>query len=416
LKTTKTALENAKTQLGEVVKILNLPPHVHALLEEPMRQLTVKFPVRMDDGSTRVFEGYRFQHNWATGATRGGTRFHKDETVDDVKALSMWMTVKNAVNDIPNGGAKGGVVVDPESLSKGELERLCRAYIRAIAPIVGPWNDFPGADIGTSAVTQSWMLDEWEAINLRNEPAGISGKAMPLGGSAGRAEATSLGVLFATREVANVMGLKVKGLKAVIQGFGKVGWNLAKLMERDGIKVIALSDVYGGIYNAEGFDVLDVNAHVQRTGKLAGYSKATKEISNAEILELECDVLVPAAVQSVITPENAPRVKAKMVIEGANGPTTTDAEAILLEKGIFIAPDVFSNSGGTQVAHFERVQNLHDNHWTEEEVNAKLEGIFKNVFKEIYAIHKEKKITMRMACWVKAISHIVEAMQYRGWI
>ncbi|MBP2666994.1 MAG: GdhA, partial [Firmicutes bacterium] len=363
-----------------------------------------------------VFEGYRFQHNWATGATRGGTRFHKDETVDDVKALSMWMTVKNAVNDIPNGGAKGGVVVDPESLSKGELERLCRAYIRAIAPIVGPWNDFPGADIGTSAVTQSWMLDEWEAINLRNEPAGISGKAMPLGGSAGRAEATSLGVLFATREVANVMGLKVKGLKAVIQGFGKVGWNLAKLMERDGIKVIALSDVYGGIYNAEGFDVLDVNAHVQRTGKLAGYSKATKEISNAEILELECDVLVPAAVQSVITPENAPRVKAKMVIEGANGPTTTDAEAILLEKGIFIAPDVFSNSGGTQVAHFERVQNLHDNHWTEEEVNAKLEGIFKNVFKEIYAIHKEKKITMRMACWVKAISHIVEAMQYRGWI
>ncbi len=416
LKTGRTALENAKTQLAEVARIMNLEPHVHALLEEPMRQFTVRFPVRMDDGSTRVFEGYRFQHNWSIGPTRGGTRFHKDETVDDVKALSMWMTIKNACNDIPNGGAKGGVVVDPATLSKNELEKVCRAYIRAIAQLVGPWNDFPGADIGTDNVTQSWMLDEWEAMNLRNEPSGISGKAMPLGGSAGRAEATSRGVMFATKEVAQVLGLELKGLKAVVQGFGKVGWNLAKLYAREGVLVTAVSDVYGGIYDPAGLDVMDVFAHVQKTGKLAGYPKAVKELTNAEILELECDVLAPCAVQSVITAENAPRIKAKMVIEGANGPTSTDAEKILLDRGVFVAPDVFANSGGTQVAHFERVQNLHDNHWTEEEVNAKLEGIFQRVFKEIYAIHKEKQISLRMACWVKAVDQVVCAMKYRGWV
>jgi glutamate dehydrogenase/leucine dehydrogenase len=416
LKAIKTALDNAKAQLAEVAKILNLAPHVHALLEEPIRQLTVKIPVRMDDGTVKLFEGYRFQHNWAIGATRGGTRFHPEETADDIKALSMWMTVKNACNDIPNGGAKGGIVVDPARLSKGELERLCRGYIRAIAPIVGSWNDFPGADIGTDMITQSWMLDEWEAMNLRHEPAGISGKTMLLGGSAGRAEATSRGLLFTTRETVNVLGLDMKGLKAVIQGFGKVGWNLAKLYQWDGVKVIAVSDFYGGIYNPDGLDVLDVDAHLQCKGKLTGYAKAVKELTNAEMLELECDILVPCAVQNVITDENASRIKAKILIEGANGPTTTEAEKILLEKGVFIAPDVFSNSGGTQVSHFERVQNLHDDRWTEEEVNDKLKAIFRRVFKELYQIHKEKQITMRMACWVKAVNKVAEAMKYRGWV
>lgn len=415
MKTQKTALENARTQLTEVAQIMELEPHIHRILIEPMRQLTVNFPVRMDDGSTRVFTGFRFQHNWSIGPTRGGTRFHQDETEDDVKALAMWMTIKNACNDIPNGGAKGGVIVDSTSLSKGELERVCRAYIRAIAQIVGPWNDFPGADIGTDNQTQSWMLDEWETINRRNEPAGISGKAMPLGGSAGRAEATSRGVLFATKEAANVLNLEFKGLKAVVQGFGKVGWNLAKLYQKEGVDVIAVSDVYSGIYNSEGLDVLDVYDYVQRTGKLSGYPKATKELSNAELLEIECDVLAPCAVQSVITVDNAHKIKAKIIVEGANGPTTTEAEKILLKNGIFISPDVYANSGGTQVAHFERVQNLHDNHWTEEEVNSKLEAIFKRVFKEIYTIHQEKQISLRMACWVKAIGHVACAMKYRGW-
>ncbi len=411
-----TALEVAQAQLAEVAKIMNLEPHVYAILKEPMRQLTVKFPVKMDDGSIKVFEGYRFQHNWAVGPIRGGTRFHPDETADDVRALSMWMTMKNSLNEIPNGGGKGGIAVDPAKLSRNELERLCRAYIRAIAPICGSWNDFPGADIGTDNVTQSWFLDEWEAMNLRNEPAAISGKAMILGGSEGRAEATSRGLLFTTREVAKVMGLKMEGLTAAIQGFGKVGWNLANLAQRDGVKVIAVSDVNGGIYNDAGLDIPDVYAYAERTGSVVGYPKATKNITNAEILELECDILAPCAVQNVLTAENAPRVKAKMVIEGANGPMTPDAEKIILAKGVFDAPDILANSGGTQVAHYERVQNLHDNHWTEEEVNAKLEGIIKKVFKEVYELHNEKQISMRMACWVKALNRVVDAMRWRGWV
>ena len=411
----QTALEVAQIQLAEVAKILNLEPHVHELLKQPMRQLTVNFPVNMDDGSIRIFTGYRFQHNWSLGPIRGGTRFHKDETVDDIKALGMWMTIKNACNEIPNGGGKGGIAVDPATLSKGELERMCRAYMRGIAPITGPWNDFPGGDIGTNNQTMSWMLDEWEAMHLHNEPAAISGKAMVLGGSEGRAEATSRGLLFATREVAKVLGLEIKGLTAVIQGSGKVGGNLAKLYELDGVRVIAISDVNGGIHNPNGLNVLDVESYLERTGSVVGYPKATG-ITNAELLELECDVLVPAAVQNVITEENAPNIKTKMVIEGANGPTTPGAEKILLEKGIFISPDVFSNSGGTQVAHFERIQNLNNDHWTEEEVNTKLENMFKKVFKEIYAIHKENQITMRMSCWVKALKCVVEAMKWRGWV
>ncbi|NPV89955.1 MAG: Glu/Leu/Phe/Val dehydrogenase [Firmicutes bacterium] len=410
-----TALEVAQAQLAEVAKIMNLEPHVYAILKEPMRQLTVQFPVKMDDGSIKIFEGFRFQHNWAVGPIRGGTRFHEDETVDDVKALSIWMTMKNSLNEIPNGGGKGGIAVDPSKLSRNELERLCRAYTRAIAPIIGPWNDFPGADIGTDNATQSWMLDEWEAMNLRNEPAGISGKAMILGGSEGRAEATSRGLLFATREVTKVMGLKMQGLTAVVQGFGKVGWHLAKLYQRDGVKVIAVSDVNGGIYNADGLDILDVYAHLEKTGSVVGYPKA-KAITNAEILEMKCDILAPCAVQNVITAENAPRIKARMIIEGANGPMTPEGERIVLEKGIFDAPDILANSGGTQVAHFERIQNLHDNHWTEDEVNAKLEGMIKKVFKEVYEVHQEKKISMRMACWVKALNRVVEAMRYRGWV
>ncbi|MBP2626699.1 MAG: glutamate dehydrogenase [Firmicutes bacterium] len=410
-----TALENAQIQLAEVAKIMNLEPHVHEFLKEPMRQLTVKFSVKMDDGSTKIIQGYRFQHNWSTGPLRGGTRFHKDETADDVKALAMWMTIKNACNEIPNGGAKGGIAIDPATLSTGELERVCRAYVRAIAPIIGPWNDFPGADIGTDNRTMSWMLDEWEAMNLRNEPAGISGKALTLGGSEGRALATSRGLLFATREVASVLGLEMKNLTAAVQGFGKVGWNLARLYELDGVKVIAVSDVNGALYNPAGIDMLDVFAYSQHAKTIVGYPKATA-MTNEEILEVECDILAPCAVQNVITEENAPRIKAKMVIEGANGPTTPGAEKILLERGIFDAPDVFANSGGTQVAHFERVQNLHDNHWTEEEVNDKLEGIFKKVFQEIYKVHKEKHITVRMACWVKALTRVVDSMKYRGWV
>lgn len=411
----KTALEVAQEQLATAIEYMKLNQDIFDLLKEPLSQLTVRIPVKMDDGTVRTFTGFRFQHNAALGPTRGGTRFHPDETSEDVKALSLWMTLKNALNEIPNGGAKGGIIVDSEKLSKGELERLCRAYVRKVAPTIGAWKDFPGADIGTSAETQSWMLDEWEAMNLHHESAGISGKLMVLGGSEGRPEATSRGLLYATREVVKAKGLDIKQLTAVVQGFGKVGWHLAKLYQLDGIKVVAVSDVHTGIYNPNGLDIMDVHTYVERTGTLVGYPQA-QAIGNSNLLEVECDILAPCAVQNVITDENAPRIKAKILIEGANGPTTPDAEKILVTKGVFIAPDIWANSGGTQVAHFERVQNLNDDRWSEEEVNAKLERLISKVFAEIYKIHTEQNIPMRLACWVRSIGKVVDAMKARGWV
>lgn len=410
-----TALENALLQLKQAAEIAKLEPHVHEFLERPMRELTVRIPLKLDNGSVRIIEAYRFHHNWANGPIRGGTRFHKDETPDDVRALSMWMTVKNACNNIPNGGGKGGIAVDPATLSQNELERLCRAYIRAVAPITGPWMDFPGADIGTGANTQSWMLDEWEAMHQRLEPAAISGKAMPLGGSAGRALATSRGVQYATRAVAASVNKPMSSLRAVVQGFGKVGGNLVELYAEDKVTVCGVSDVNGGIYSPDGLDVKDLFAWFKEKGTVAGYPRA-RSVSNAELLEQECDVLAPCAVQSVITSENAPKIKAWAVMEGANGPVTVDAEKILLDRKIIDCPDVYTNSGGTQVAHFERVQNLNNDTWTEELVNKKLEGVFLDVFNEIQTVSKEQNVTMRMACWVKALKQTVDAMKWRGWV
>ncbi len=411
----KTALENALAQLNEAASIMKLPDHVHEFLKMPMRELTVRIPLKMDNGSVRVIEAYRFHHNWSIGPIRGGTRFHKDETPEDVRALGMWMTIKNACNNIPNGGGKGGLAVDPATLSSNELERLCRAYIRAIAPITGPWMDFPGADIGTDARTQSWMLDEWESMHLKLEPAAISGKAIPLGGSAGRALATSRGVQYATRAVAASMNKKMSGLRAVVQGFGKVGGNLVRLYDEDKVTICGVADVNGGLYNPDGLDIKAVFAWFDEKGTVVGYPKA-KAVTNAELLEQDCDILAPCAVQSVITGDNATKIKAKAVMEGANGPVTVDAEKILLQRNIIDCPDVYTNSGGTQVAHFERIQNLNHDTWTEEFVNKKLENVFLEVFNEIHSVSGEKKITMRMACWVKALTRTVEAMKWRGWI
>lgn len=413
--TATTALENALAQLEQAAALAGLEPHVHEFLKRPMRELTVRIPLKMDNGTVKIIEAYRFHHNWANGPIRGGTRFHKDETPDDVRALSMWMTIKNACNNIPNGGGKGGIAVDPTTLSLNELERLCRGYIRAISSITGPWMDFPGADIGTDARTQSWMLDEWEAMHQRLEPAAVSGKAMPLGGSAGRALATSRGVQYATRAVAASVDKPMSSLRAVVQGFGKVGGNLVSLYNEDNVTICGVSDVNGGIYNADGRDVKDVFAWFEEKGTLTGYPKA-KAVTNAELLVQDCDVLAPCAVQSVITPENAANVKAWAIMEGANGPVTVEAEKILRDRKIIDCPDVYANSGGTQVAHFERIQNLNNDCWTEEFVNKKLEGVFLDVFNEIYAVSNEKNITMRMACWVKALNHTVASMKWRSWV
>lgn len=417
MKTVPTAFENAQAQLSQVAAILKLAPEVHQMLNMPMREVTVRYPVTMDDGKVRVFEGFRFQHNWALGPTRGGVRFDPHETADDVRALAIWMTIKNACNNIPNGGAKGGIIVDPAKVSRRELERVCRGYVRAIAPILGVWNDFPGADVGTNNQTQSWMLDEWETMNRRFEPGAISGKAIPLGGSAGRAVATGKGILFATEESAKANGLRVESLTAAVQGLGKVGRSVVECYAAAGITLVAVSDVTGAVRAKDGIDPKSLLAHLDEHGSLKGYAApGVEEMPREEIFSVKCDVLAPCAVQNALTKSNADQVRARMIIEGGNGPVSPGAEALLEHKEIFICPDVFANSGGVQVSHLERVQNLSNDRWTEEEVLRRLRGMFRETFAELWHESKENKINMRMACWVKAIRKVVEAMEWRGWI
>ncbi|MEW6426054.1 MAG: Glu/Leu/Phe/Val dehydrogenase, partial [Bacillota bacterium] len=333
-----------------------------------------------------------------------------------VKALALWMTVKNSLNGLPAGGGKGGVICDPAALSAAELERLCRAYIKAIAPLVGSWQDFPGADIGTDARTMSWMLDEWEQMHaLTHDPTAISGKALVLGGSRGRPEATGLGVMFAVRETCKVLGRQMQGLRVAIQGFGKVGSWAARLLYDQGVQIVALSDVYGGIANPAGLNPYDVLNYVETSGKVPGYPGADP-ITNEELLTFDCDLLIPAAVQSVITEENAPRIKARVVIEAANGPTTPEGEQILLAREIFVVPDILANGGGTTIAHLERVQGLYDYYWTEEEVHKQYETMFVQAYREVYQIARQRRISMRMAAWVKALKRIEEAIKARGWV
>lgn len=410
------AWETAVEQLEEAAGIAGLDPAVLEMLKEPQRIFIVNFPVRLDDGSTKIFTGFRVHHCHALGPIRGGTRFHPRETLDDVKALALWMTVKNSLNGIPAGGGKGGVICDPAGLSRAELERLCRAYIRAIAPLIGSWQDFPGADLGTDERAMSWMLDEWEQMHgLRHDPAAISGKASVLGGSEGRPSATGLGVMFSVRETCRVLGMEMKGLRVAVQGFGKVGYWAAQLLFGQGAKIVAVSDVYGGIFCPGGLDPGAVLKHANQSGRVQGFPGAAA-ITNAELLGIDCDVLIPAAVQSVLTKENASQVKARIVVEAANGPTTPEGEEILLSRGVFLVPDILANGGGATVAHLERVQCLYDHFWTEEEVHKRYDVIFRQVFAQVYRIAREKGISMRMAAWIKALRRIEEAVRARGWV
>jgi glutamate dehydrogenase/leucine dehydrogenase len=411
-----TAWETAVEQLERAAGMAGLDPAVRELLKEPQRVFIVNFPVRLDDGSTKIFTGFRVHHCHALGPVRGGTRFHPEETLDDVKALALWMTVKNSLNGIPAGGGKGGVVCDPAGLSGAELERLCRAYIRAIAPLVGSWQDFPGADLGTDERIMSWMLDEWEQMHgLRHEPAAVSGKATVLGGSEGRPAATGLGVMFSVRETCRFLGVEMKGMRVAVQGFGKVGFWAARLLFEQGAKIVAVSDVHGGIYSPAGLDPAAVLGYARESGKVQGFPGAAA-ITNAELLALDCDVLIPAAVQSVLTEENAPRVRARIVVEAANGPTTPDGEEVLLSQNVFLVPDILANGGGAAVAHLERVQCLYDYYWTEEEVRKRYDTIFRQVFAQVCHLAREKGMSMRMAAWVKALRRIEEAVRARGWV
>lgn len=412
----KTAWQTAQEELDQAAEVAGLNPTIVEALREPQRVFIVRFSIKMDDGSTRFFEGYRVHHNHALGPIRGGTRFHPEETLDDVKALAMWMTIKNALNNLPAGGGKGGVRVDPKSLSEGELERLCRAYIRAIAPLVGSNSDFPGADLGTDARTMSWMLDEWEQMHgLRHEPAAISGKAVVLGGSQGRAEATGLGVCLSACEAAKMVGMPVKGMKVAIQGFGKVGSWAAKLLYDRGARIIAVGEREGVIYNLEGLDPYALSEYFATKGTVAAFKQGSFD-PDGDVLTFPCDVLIPAAVQSVITEENADRILAKVIVEGANGPITPGAEKLLLDRGVLIVPDILANSGGTTIAHLERVQGLYDLYWTREEVFKRYRRMFLKVFQEVRSTAAEEKISMRLAAWVIALRRLSSAMTARGWV
>ncbi|WP_347489977.1 Glu/Leu/Phe/Val dehydrogenase [Desulfoscipio sp. XC116] len=411
----ETAWEIALIQLAEAAKIAGLSRETTEMLSEPQRVLIVNFPVRLENGSTKFFTGYRIHHNHALGQIQGGTRFSPDETLEDVKALALWMTVKNSLNGIPAGGGKGGVQCDPGTLTRQELERVCRAYIRAIAPLIGPGVDFPGADIGTGPDTQSWMLDEWEQIHsLRHEPSAISGKSIALGGSQGRSAATGLGVGLAVRETCRHTGRDIKKLSVAIQGYGKVGSWSARTLESFEAKIVAVSDVHGAIYREEGFSAAELDAYIKQNNTLAGIPGSTV-INNEELLTCPCDVLVPAAVQGVITDNIAMDVKAQIIVEGANGPTTPSAEKILEKRGVLVVPDILANGGGTVIAYLERVQGIYGYYWVESEVHQKFDNLFTETFKVVYETSRQKGISMRMAAWVRALRRVEEAMIARGW-
>ncbi|MEA3255314.1 MAG: Glu/Leu/Phe/Val dehydrogenase [Candidatus Altiarchaeota archaeon] len=405
----------AQTQLDGVIDKLGLDEATHMMLREPMRILEVTIPVLMDDGLTKVFKGFRVQYNDARGPTKGGIRFHPDETIDTVKALAAWMTWKTAVVDIPYGGAKGGIICNPKELSSGELERLSREYIRAIAQIVGPEKDIPAPDVYTTPQIMAWMMDEFSKLNQFNVLGIITGKPVELGGSVGRNDATARGTIFTIREAAKHFDIDLTKATVVVQGYGNAGSYCASLMEELGSKVIAISDSKGGIYNTDGMDAKAVLEHKQKTSSVIGFS-GSREITNEELLELECDILIPAALENVITMRNADRIKAKIVAEAANGPTTPDADKVLYGKDIFVIPDFLCNAGGVTVSYFEWVQNLSGYYWTVDMVYDRLDKKMTTAFWDVLNMSLEHKVDMRVAAYMLAVKRVADAMKLRGWV
>jgi len=405
----------AQQQLDEAAAILKLEPGIHALLREPMRELHVTIPVKMDDGSVKVFKGFRVQYNDARGATKGGIRFHPEETIDTVRALAAWMTWKTAVVDIPLGGGKGGVICNPKELSQGELERLSRGYIRAIAKFIGPETDVPAPDVYTNPQIMAWMMDEYSIITGYNVPGVITGKPLPLGGSAGRGDATARGGVYTIREAAKVLGLNLKGAPCAIQGYGNAGYYGHVLAQEIlGMKVVAVSDSKGGIYKADGLDPKAVSEHKEKTGSVVNFPGA-KNITNEELLELDVMVLIPAALENQITEKNAAKIKAKIVAEFANGPTTPEADKILFANGVYVIPDFLCNAGGVTVSYFEQVQNAYDYYWPIEEVHEKLDRKMTAAFHAVHEMAQKHKVNNRVGAYLVAVHRVAEAMRLRGW-
>jgi len=406
----------AQAQLDKAAEILQLDPDMHAFLREPMREFHFTIPVKMDDGSTRVFKGYRVQYNDARGPNKGGLRFHWEETIDTVRALAAWMTWKTAVVDIPLGGGKGGVVCDPRDLSETELERLSRGYMRVIAGNVGLFQDVPAPDVYTNPRIMAWMMDEYETITGRHEPGVITGKPLELGGSAGRGDATARGGIYTVRETAKVLGIDLKGATAAIQGYGNAGTFAHKLAEDIlGIKVVAVSDSRGGIYNGDGLKAADTIDLKAQTGSVVN-AQGVNQITNEELLELDVDVLFPSALENVITSRNAARIKAKIIAELANGPTTPEADDILYANNLYVIPDFLCNAGGVTVSYFEMVQNAYQYYWPEEMVHERLDQKMTKAYYDVHHMAELKQVNNRVAAYLVAVNRVAQAVRLRGWV
>lgn len=403
----------ALRQYDSVADQLDVDPGIREMMRHPRFSVEVAFPVRMDDGTVKVFKGYRVIHNTARGPGKGGIRYHPDVTLDEVKALSMWMTWKSAVMGLPFGGAKGGVVCNPPELSEGEIERLTRRFTMEISDVIGPATDIPAPDVFTNPQVMAWIMDTYSTQKGCLSPGVVTGKPIPLGGSRGRTTATARGIVICIREAAKEFGLELGKLRVAVQGYGNVGSNVVSILHSYGCKVIGVADVVGGVYSEDGLDPKALTARLKETGSVEG-TPGADSLSNAELLELDCDILVPAAIENQITAGNASRVKAKLIAEGANGPTTPEADEILSEKGVIVIPDVLANAGGVTVSYFEWVQNLMHYYWTEDEVHERLERIMTDSFAAVLNTAREKGTSLRAAAYNLAIMRVAEAMKLRG--
>lgn len=408
--------EMAQRQLDTAAAKLGLDEGTHMFLRNPQHEVKVNIPIKLDDGTTKVFPGFRIQHSTARGPAKGGLRWHPDETVDTVRALATWMTWKTAVVDIPLGGGKGGIICDPKTLSVTEKERLARAFIRAIYRDIGTQTDVPAPDVNTTPQIMAWMMDEYEMINQGSSPGIITGKPLPLGGSKGRTDATARGGLITVREAAKALNLELEGKSMVIQGFGNVGkWCAILAKELIGVNVIAVSDEYGGIINEQGLDIDELCKHYDRTGSVQDFP-GTKAISNAELLETKCYILVPAAIEGVITEKNVDKIDCRILLELANGPTTPEADEVLYKKGTFLIPDFLANAGGVTVSYFEQVQNTYNYYWELEEVHQKLDEKMTSAFSAVFEMGLAEKLDMRQAAYLVAVKRVAEAAKLRGWV
>jgi glutamate dehydrogenase (NAD(P)+) len=405
----------AQQQFDRCAELLDLDQGLRAVLREPVRELHVTLPVRMDDGSIRAFKGFRVQYNDARGPSKGGIRFHQDETISTVRALAAWMTWKTAVMDLPLGGGKGGIICNPKQLSERELERLSRAYINAIAWIIGPERDIPAPDVYTTPQIMGWMMDEFSKHRGYTTPGVITGKPLTLWGSLGRDDATARGSMYAIREAAREIGLDLSKARVAIQGYGNAGSFAASLAsEMFGMTIVAISDSRGGIFDPRGIDCQDLHEFKERTGSVVGYPKG-QPVTNSDLLEVDADVLIPAALENQITGQNAARVKARIVAEAANGPTTPEADAILHKRNIFVIPDFLCNAGGVTVSYFEWVQNLRGMPWELEDVHRRLDRKMTRAFEESLAESRRHNVDVRMGAYCVAVKRVAEAVRARGW-